>query len=182
MKLIGGIGASNLLEIEKTSNPNISSNYHSPGLAYKIGLGISKNITNKIAIQPKVIYSKRGATYFKETKWNLNYLDISLNGLYSLNNKIVAGIGPQLSIHTQSTAILNHERYPLTVTPDKKLDIGVNLDLHYYLTTKFGIGIHYFQGFIPVYKLTFTNTDGSNIGKYATYNQQLLLSLNYTLF
>lgn len=136
-----GINYANLTGSDITVN---KENYKSEAISsYHIGLLAEVKLTEKLGIQPELLYSTQGASYknaIKEFTNELGYLSIPVMAKIYLNNTFSLELGPQASF-------LLSEKKNVDFEDSKTFDfaiaggLGVKITKSIFVQGRYGLGL-----------------------------------------
>ena len=126
--------------------------------SYQIGIVNETSIGKDIAIQPAIIFCKKGSSAVNTT-YPTHYLDVPINLIYKVNNDFQLGAGPVLSF-----LLING-----SANSYKKFEVGANLMAGYKLGEESSLNLSY----------TFSLGSANETG---TQAKNLLWSLSFVKF
>ena len=127
-----------------------------------------KTISEKISIQPELLYSGQGGSSI-----NLSYLNMPLTGKYYITKGFSLEAGPQIGyLLSAKTGERNIK------SSFKKFDFGANLGLGYKLNNGLSFGVRYNLGLT---KINNTNTV-SQYSNTTNRNQVFQITIGYFFF
>lgn len=156
---------------------------------FNVGAFVAIKISDKITLQPELIYSSQGAEaknveavveavlYNGDVKFNLSYLNIPVMFKYYVAEKFNLEVGPQIGFLTSAETSTTLDGFSQSFEQDAKdyfesVDFGFNLGAGYDFTKKFSAGIRYNLGVANVVK-TASGDDSK------TQNSVFSLSIGY---
>jgi len=146
-------------------------------------------LTDKLYIQPEVLYSKQGVDFEAdgaEGSVNYDYLNIPLMIQYGITDKIRVELGPQIGIlmnvKTEVIFKLDGEDEEFTISSDSKdytksIDLGLNFGGTYQMDNGVNISLRYNLGLSPIEK---EGDKDNNIFEIDGKHSVLSLGVGYT--
>ncbi|RMA66432.1 porin family protein [Ulvibacter antarcticus] len=121
-------------------------------------------ISEKLSVQPELLFSSQGANYKDIGSFNLNYLYVPIMGKYYVMDELSLEVGPQFGFLLSAKNKYDEDDYDLnpTTTGDgnkvgetedvkndvKSLDVGLVFGLGYKLDNGINFGARYNLGFL----------------------------------
>lgn len=158
-------------------------------VGFNVGAFAAIKLSEKITLQPELLYSLQGAKavnveaqnggllYTGDIKFNLSYINIPLMVKYYVADKFNLEVGPQIGFLTSAKTSTKLDGFSQTVNQDIKdsfesLDFGLNFGVGYDFTKNIFAGIRYNLGLANIAKTQ--PGDNSKI-----HNSVFSLSLGY---
>jgi hypothetical protein len=185
-------GGLNIANQSNTSLSGLAQTNSSSIIGFNFGGYVEIELSNKISIQPELLFSLQGGKlssveYLRldpmdpgeyvnvETVDKLSYINIPVMFKYNVTDKFTLELGPQLGILISSNR--NTSFYGPTYSANSSrnstdiystIDYGINLGAEYNISDNIAVGIRY-------------NIGVNNIGKYSTEikNNVFSISTNY---
>ncbi len=157
-------------------------------VGFYAGFFMNAPLTDKLNIQPEVLYNNMGATVTSikapitnatyETKLNLDYIAVPVMFQYNATPEFFLEAGPQFSFLVNASGDVKSGDVKTTYKVNKddynNFDFALGVGAGFWFTPNIGINARYLAGFTDITKNGTTfNNDGSN------KNNGFQLGLNY---
>lgn len=136
---------------------------------YHVGGFVEIKVSDKISIQPELLFSTQGASvkdfevelnntlYSADVNFNLSYINIPVMLKYYAAEKFNLEIGPQIGFLTAAKTATKVDGFSQTVDQDIKdsfesVDFGLNIGAGYDFTKKISAGVRYNVGLSNIAK------------------------------
>jgi len=140
-----------------------------PKVGFNIGAFASIKLSEKITLQPEILFSTQGAkaenvnanvngvNYTADIDFNLSYINIPVMFKYYVADKFNFEVGPQIGFLTSAETSTKLEGFNQTVDQNAKnyfesVDFGFNLGAGYDFTNNISAGIRYNIGLSNILK------------------------------
>lgn len=160
-----------------------------PRVGFNIGAFATIKLSEKVTLQPEILYSTQGAkaenvtadvngvNYTADIDFNLSYINVPVMFKYYVADKFNLEAGPQIGFLTSAETSTKVDGFNQTVDQDAKdffesVDFGFNVGAGYDFTDKIFAGIRYNIGLSNVLK----TQEGDNS---ESQNSVFSLSLGY---
>lgn len=100
-------------------------------------------ITEKISLQPELLYSRQGSEAENSVKIKVDYLAIPLMAKYYVTEKFSLEAGPQLSFLVNDKAEFNDSSIPDADVDASSFDFGLNIGFAYNINSNLFAQIRY---------------------------------------
>jgi len=157
-----------------------------PNVAYHAGLFTQVTISKVFFIIPELQFIQRGAHSSvygeKQSRINLNYLELPVLTAYSPVKLIQLEMGPSFSVKLSARGVREGNSSSLHFGPD--FEAGLTSGVKLNLTDKFSIISRYYRGLTYTEKVSFDVLGGGKVvtEEYKAYNYNIQLAIAYKLF
>ena len=158
-------------------------------VGFNLGAFAAIKLSEKITLQPEILYSTQGAKaenitapvddmlFTGDVKFNLSYINVPVMMKYYVADKFNLEIGPQIGFLTSAKTSTKLDGFSQTVEQDVKnyfesVDFGLNFGAGYDFTKNVSVGIRYNFGLSNIFK-----TEAGDDSK--TQNSVFSLSVGY---
>lgn len=158
-------------------------------VGFNLGAFAAIKLSEKITLQPEILYSTQGAKaenitapvddmlFTGDVKFNLSYINVPVMMKYYVADKFNLEIGPQIGFLTSAKTSTKLDGFSQTVEQDVKdyfesVDFGLNFGAGYDFTKNVSAGIRYNLGLSNIFK-----TEAGDDSK--TQNSVFFLSVGY---
>jgi hypothetical protein len=170
MGVKGGLNIADIV-INNVNDPDGESDFTAKA-GFHGGIFAIAEVGSKTGLSAELLYSNKGVRAL--TNINLHYVAVPVMIRYSLSDRFVAEAGPELAY-----MITARSRYGnMNTTYDNKIDLGLDLGLHYAILPKLSVGLRLNAGMTSVIR------NASYLGsseKIRYQNRVLQLTLAWTL-
>lgn len=119
-------------------------------LDFHVGALAEFKITQKISLQPELLYTRQGSEPQDSLKIKLDYLAIPLMVKYHVSKKFSLEAGPQLSFLVNDKAEFNDSSIPDADLDASSFDFGLNVGFAYNINSKLFAQVRYNYGVTTV--------------------------------
>lgn len=117
---------------------------------FHVGALAEFKITEKISLQPELLYTRQGSDAENSIKIKVDYLAIPLMVKYYVSKKFSIEAGPQLSFLVNDKAKFNDSSIPDVETDASSVDFGLNIGFGYSINTHLFAQVRYNYGITTV--------------------------------
>lgn len=162
-------------------------------LGYHAGVFSIINLTDKIVLNPELLFSNKGYKFEGINggdlsgggNVHLNYINLPVLAGYQINDRITVLAGTELGYLVSARS-----KFTVGATRDvsgiwsNNFDIGTVVGAKYSIVEKVSVGLRYTHGFLSVIeRVPLTDVQGNPVENNARYqNRTLQLSAEYALF
>ena len=136
--------------------------YHTPApvtiptaftITWHAGVYSSIDFSDKLTLQPELLYDVKGVTFPNEYTVHDNYIEIPLELKYNIGKQFFLFAGPYMAIQINwtSTAITTtYSNLANNLPNENTLDMGAVIGIEHQWANGFNIGLKYNQGFYNI--------------------------------
>ncbi len=143
---LGLKGGLNLANVSVTSGaisatPESLTSFHA-------GVLLETRLTDKLLLQPNLLFSQKGYRSGADTEAKVNYIEIPVNLLYEANKDFTVGVGIYAAHALSGKGTLNGKAYDYDFSNGKanRFDLGVNLIAGYEIVEGIKFSVNYTIG------------------------------------
>lgn len=169
------------------------------------GLFVSVPLTDKLSLQPEVLYSRKGNQISSSNsrfirRFNAHYINVPIMLQYQVLNRLTVELGPEIS-YLLSTGISyglftefvslsdNPSFHELQLASYRDLDVALNLGLGYQLWNRWSVNLRYNLGVLDIsddFTIPVVRQPGGEpepmVFSFPWYNRSLQLSVGFRIF